>query len=745
MLRRCIPALLVLALLISQARAEQITLTVDAGTAAGTLPTFFEPSAFFGWTSTQMRLDFGADAGASRGLVVESTQLLLGPSTSLANYQTRLAQSGLATVAALTAQAGGQFLLQVHGMPRWISKSQVTSTPPGCEEEWPTYQTVAPDPAKWADWEAAIAATVTYFNVTHGLTNVWYQFWEEPDAPCFWTDTEAEFLETWRHFVLGARSVDPAARVGGPQPVGGPDSIKPGTSWAIVPSFLAYSAANGIQPSFISYHLFGIAPEQSRRANRQVLDLLSANGYPALPIIVGSWNPLSACYEPNEQRDDPSWPSPPSAFGCWQTDNEMGAAYSLAFMAHLAADGVAGYQAMFQLDDADWGGSEEFPHDWGLRTNKNKHGLRKAIYHAQTIVGRLPRELVSVAMTHANDADEHFPHAYALAGVEADRLGVLLWSYVTSPGRQAAEVLRDMGYVPADFARWGGQAQIAAFLANVVPVSTLTTVPQEQTDLLRMKAVFQRQRALVTETNDVALAIDGFTSTSGYRVKRWLIDAAHNNTYGTYANAGLAAAIASERLQQLDTRLVTDLAQISDVDLAPYAVMLIEIERGVAPSGCTGPTTASAAKLTLSKLQAPSGDDQLKLDGTLAVAASPPIDPVATGVRLILTDAAGVVLADLGAAAGANWSVNGAGTTWKYRDRSATSGITNATVRPGKTPGTRRVQLKARGIAFGGASAGLPPKASIAFGAPAAAPGQCGATAFASCRTSSNGATLRCP
>ena len=159
---------------------------------------------------------------------------------------------------------------------------------------------------------------------------------------------------------------------------------------------------------------------------------------------------------------------------------------------------MAGYQAMYQLDDADWGGSEEFPHDWGLRTNKNKHGLRKAIYHAQTIVGRMPRTLVSVSAAHANGADEYFPHVYAMAGAEGDRLGVLLWSYVTSPGRQAVEVLRDMGYGPADFARWGGQAQIAAFLANAIAVSALTSVPSEQTDLERMKAVFYRQRALVT-------------------------------------------------------------------------------------------------------------------------------------------------------------------------------------------------------------------------------------------------------
>ncbi|MGH7789406.1 MAG: GH39 family glycosyl hydrolase [Candidatus Binatia bacterium] len=744
MLRHCITALLIAPLLAIPARGENIVLSVHADTAAGPLPTFFEPSAFFGWTSNQMKQDFAVDAVRSSGLVVESTQLLLGPSTSLADYQARLAQSGLATVAALAAQSGAQFLLQVHGMPRWISKSSVTSTPPGCEEEWPTYQTVAPDPAKWAQWEAAIAATVTYFNVTHGLDNVWYQFWEEPDAPCFWTDTQANFLETWRHFVVGARSVDPAARVGGPEPAGGPDSIKPGESVPVMQAFIEFSAANAIQPGFISYHLFGSAPEQNRRANRQVLDLLSAHGFPPLPIVVGSWNPLSACYEPNEQRDDPSWPSPPSALGCWQTDNEMGASYSLAFMSHLAEGAVSGYQAMYQLDDADWGGSEEFPHDWGLRTNKNKHGLRKAIYHAQTIAGRLPRSLVSVSATHATPADEYFPHVYALAGADGDRLSVLLWSFVTSPGRQVPEVLRDLGYGPADFTRWGGPTRIAAYLSGALAVSALTAVPSEQAHLERMKAVFQRQRALVTETNRVSLAIDGFPSTGGYRLQRTLIDATHNNTYGTYVASGLNAAIATERLQALDTHLLAGLAQIPDVDLAPYAVMLLEIERLAGTGGCSSPATVGDARLTLSKLHAPAGDDQLKLRGSVALPMSPPLDPVAQGVRFVLTSNAGVVLADLAAAAGANWSANGAGTRWKYRDSSAVSGIVKATVRA-KPDGTLRVQVTARGLALGAAPAGAPPRASIAFGVPTAAPGQCGATAFAACRTTANGATMRCP
>src|SRR6185295_16079849 len=175
--------------------------------------------------------------------------------------------------------------------------------------------------------------------------------------------------------------------------------------------------------------------------------------------------------------------------------------------------------------------------------------------------------------------------------------------------------LRDMGYGPADFARWGGQPRIAAFLTGAIPVSAVTPIASEQMDLERMKVVFYRQRALVTETSHVSLAIDGFASTGGYQVKRWLIDATHNNTYGTYVASGLNAAIATERLQQLDTQLVTQLSQLPDVNLAPYAVMLLEIERVADTSGCTNPATVGDTRLTLRKLQAPSGDDQLKLRG----------------------------------------------------------------------------------------------------------------------------------
>ena len=127
-------------------------------------------------------------------------------------------------------------------------------------------------------------------------------------------------------------------------------------------------------------------------------------------------------------------------------------------------------------------------------------------------------------------------------------------------------------------------------------MSALTSVASEQTDLERMKVVFYRQRALVTETSHVSLAIDGVASTGGYRVKRWLIDATHNNPYGTYVASGLNAAIAAERLQQLDTQWDGPLV-IQDVDLAPYAVMLLESSG--AARALHQPVDLGAARLNL--------------------------------------------------------------------------------------------------------------------------------------------------
>ena len=98
-----------------------------------------------------MKQEFGIDAGTSHGLVVESTQLLLGPSTSLADYQARLEQSGLATVAGLLIHgfwvhrkrdyaayqpsfSGDEFGCLVECSPDKVGRAQEVLRDAGCAE-----------------------------------------------------------------------------------------------------------------------------------------------------------------------------------------------------------------------------------------------------------------------------------------------------------------------------------------------------------------------------------------------------------------------------------------------------------------------------------------------------------------------------------------------------------------------------------------------------------------------------------
>jgi len=257
----------------------------------------------------------------------------------------------------------------------------------------------------------------------------------------------------------------------------------------------------------------------------------------------------------------------------------MGASYSLALMSHLAVGDVPGYQVMYGLEDVNVDGPEEFTQDWGMRTSSSKNGIRKPLYHAHTIVGRMPRRLVARTMQVSNSDQSYFPHFFSMAGVEGDKLSILLWSYVTSPGRQVFEIFKDMGYRTTDFQRWGGETPVINFLTDQIPVSSLTNVPKEQTDLETMKVAYYRQQALVTEVNRVRFAIRGFDSRAGYKMTRYLIDKNNNNAYATYLESGLAAAIAGQKLKVLDTRKLPQLSKIPGVRLEPYSVMLIEIER----------------------------------------------------------------------------------------------------------------------------------------------------------------------
>jgi len=184
---------------------------------------------------------------------------------------------------------------------------------------------------------------------------------------------------------------------------------------------------------------------------------------------------------------------------------------------------------------------------------------------------------------------------------------------------------------------------------------------------------------------------------------------------------------------------------------------------GDACDPCTNivPTVQQRARLTVSRIQAPGGDERVSFRGAfLNVPASPTIDPVTNGLRFLMTDNAGATVVDVTLPGGAynpatraGWRANGSGTGWTYRNAGnplpLVGGITRAQLRATPSvPGRYRFAIRGKNGTYTVNPANLPLVGTIVIDVPFATTGQCGEAKFnvapAACTLVSGGKTVRC-
>lgn len=175
------------------------------------------------------------------------------------------------------------------------------------------------------------------------------------------------------------------------------------------------------------------------------------------------------------------------------------------------------------------------------------------------------------------------------------------------------------------------------------------------------------------------------------------------------------------------------------------------------------PTVASKPKLVLSKILLPATDDKLSFTGTfLNVPASPSIDPVAHGLRILVSDSTGAIPIDVTIPGGAydtaskvGWTVNRSGTSWRYRNVGRAvplvDGITNAQLKAfTSTPGKYKFTVRGKNGSYAVNTANLPLTGTLVIDVPYATTGQCGEAAFSiapakpNCAVTGAGKNVRC-
>jgi parallel beta-helix repeat protein len=177
------------------------------------------------------------------------------------------------------------------------------------------------------------------------------------------------------------------------------------------------------------------------------------------------------------------------------------------------------------------------------------------------------------------------------------------------------------------------------------------------------------------------------------------------------------------------------------------------------PLACTSGAAVARPSAAVRNVRTPPGDDVLVVAGepTLSYPFDPPLDPVAIGIGLVVTDATGTRVVDLTVPPGAydpatrrGWRTARGGNAWTWLDRSGTrfGGVTRVEVRhrARKQPGLVRVRLRAERGSWPIDPTELPLAVLLVLDPPTAETGQCGAASFAgpAPRCTTDGRTIRC-
>jgi hypothetical protein len=155
--------------------------------------------------------------------------------------------------------------------------------------------------------------------------------------------------------------------------------------------------------------------------------------------------------------------------------------------------------------------------------------------------------------------------------------------------------------------------------------------------------------------------------------------------------------------------------------------------------------------LVVKALDTPPGDDTLVFKGRVTIPHpfAPTLDPSATGIGLLITDATGTRVLDLELPSGAYDRLSGRGWrgSWKYIDRSddPPAGITRVAIRDlsKKSPGLVQFSVKGRRGAYIVDPTNLPLTGLFVLDPPTAETGQCAQASFPRCTASGRAVECR--
>ncbi|MEO8848900.1 MAG: glycosyl hydrolase [Casimicrobiaceae bacterium] len=138
------------------------------------------------------------------------------------------------------------FLLSI-GMKPFVELSFMPSTLSSGGTTVFHYSANVTPPKDYAAWGAFVTRLVTHWVQRYGIdevSNWFFEVWNEPNLPAFWTGTQADYFKLYRFTVQAIKDVDDRLQVGGPATAN--------NEW--ITEFLDFCAKNKLPADFVSTH-----------------------------------------------------------------------------------------------------------------------------------------------------------------------------------------------------------------------------------------------------------------------------------------------------------------------------------------------------------------------------------------------------------------------------------------------------------------------------------------------------------
>jgi xylan 1,4-beta-xylosidase len=275
------------------------------------------------------------------------------------------------------------FLLSI-GMRPFVELSFMPSTLASGDTTVFRYRGNVTPPKDHQQWRTLIHRLASHWVDRYGVPEVggWlFEVWNEPNLAAFWTGTQAEYFELYRHAAMAIKEVDGRLRVGGPS------SAR--NEW--IPEFLDFCDRNALPADFVTTHHYPTdalghedqdTETQLANSRRSILQEWAQSTHRQArgrPVYYTEWNTSSNPRDP--RHDEP---------------------YAAAFVAKTvmeAAGLVEGYSFWTFTDifAENYYPSVPFHGGFGLLT---LHGIPKPTYRAYELLHRLGTERLEVEGHH---------------------------------------------------------------------------------------------------------------------------------------------------------------------------------------------------------------------------------------------------------------------------------------------------------------------------------------------------------